>query len=99
MQYRKLRFALILYSYSQSIFIYTCMCSGTERQNVADDYAKRLHIGQVECEALVADVTGAYVSNRSHAPPPKFQTCQLLNVSICPATEQGNVSWTIIIVY
>ena len=78
--------------------MYMYVFSGTERQNVADDYAKRLHIGQVECEALVADVAGAYVSNRSHAPPPKFQACELLNVSICPATEQGNVCLTIVII-
>ena len=29
------------------------MCSGTEKQHVADDYAKRLHIGQVECEVSI----------------------------------------------
>ena len=46
----------------------------------------------MECEALIADVAGAYVSENSGSPPPKFQTCELLNVSICPATEQNNVS-------
>lgn len=67
-------------------------CRGTERQNVADDYAKRLHIGQVECESLIADVAGAFMSEKSGSSPPKFQTCEHLNVSVCPATEQGNVS-------
>ena len=28
--------------------------SGTEKQHVANDYAKRLHIGQVECEVGVS---------------------------------------------
>ena len=27
--------------------------SGTEKQHVANDYAKRLHIGQVECQVTV----------------------------------------------
>ena len=33
--------------------VYFCIlliCSGTEKQHVAYDYAMRLHIGQVECE-------------------------------------------------
>ena len=65
---------------------------GTEKQHVADDYAKRLSIGQVECAALVADVAGAYVSSKSGSSSPEFQSCEYLNISICPATEQGNVS-------
>ena len=65
--------------------------SGTEKQYVAYDYATRLHIGQVECETLIADVAGAYASNKSGAPPPKFHSCEYLNISICPTTEQGNV--------
>ena len=64
---------------------------GTERQHVAYDYAKRLHIGQVECEKLIADVAGAYISGKSGSSPPEFQTCEYLNISICPATQQGNV--------
>ena len=59
---------------------------------MADDYAKRLSIGQVECAALVADVAGAYMSEKSSSSPPSFQTCEYLNVSICPATVPGNVS-------
>ena len=61
---------------------------------MADDYAKRLHIGQVECETLAQDVAGAYMSLKSAGSSrPNFQTCEYLNVSICPATEEGNVSW------
>ena len=51
----------------------------------------RLHIGQVECEVLVADVVGAHVTNKSGAPAPKFKSCEYLNISICPTTELGNV--------
>ena len=68
---------------------------GTERQNVADDYAKRLHIGQVECETVIADIAGTFIAEKSGSTPPQFQSCELLNVSICPATEQGNVRITI----
>ena len=34
---------------------YNCLGShsGTEKQHVADDYARRLHIGQVECQVTV----------------------------------------------
>ena len=65
--------------------------SGTEKQHVADDYAKRLSIGQMECTALVADVAGTYISGKSGSAPPSFQSCEYLNISICPATAQGNV--------
>lgn len=69
-----------------------CLHSGTEKQHVADDYAKRLSIGQRECERLVADVASNYISGKSGIVAPSFQTCELLNVSICPATELGGVS-------
>lgn len=69
-----------------------CLLRGTEKQHVADDYAKRLSIGQYECEGLIADVASNYISRKSGSTPPPFQTCELLNVSICPATEQGSVS-------
>ena len=77
-----------------SSYITVCHCfhfSGTEKQHVAYDYAKRLHIGQVECETLIQDVAGAFIAEKSDSPAPDFQSCEYLNVSICPATEQGNV--------
>ena len=61
----------------QSVKVPTDYYRGTEKQNVADDYAKRLHIGQVECEALIADVAGMYISGKSGFSPPKFQTCHV----------------------
>ena len=30
------------------------MYSGTSKQHVANDYAKRLHIGQTECEVITS---------------------------------------------
>ena len=66
---------------------------GTEKQHVADDYAKRLHIGQVECQDLIQDVVGGYISEKSGIKPPKFEFCEKLNISVCNITEtSGNVS-------
>ena len=70
---------------------------GTEKQHVANDYAKRLHIGQVECETLVQDVAGAYVSSKSDSTTPDFHSCEYLNVSICPTTEHGNASLKLVV--
>ena len=64
--------------------------SGTEKQHVADDYAKRLHIGQVECEVLIEDVIEGYLSEKSGIKPPKFEFCENLNISICNVTEKCN---------
>ena len=83
-------FAVVCYSGTLCV-CYCFHCSGTEKQHVAYDYAKRLHIGQVECEVLVQDVAGAFIVGKSGSSPPDFQSCEYLNVSICPATEQGNV--------
>ena len=60
---------------------------------MADDYAKRLHIGQVECQDLIQDVVGGYISEKSGIKPPKFVFCENLNISVCNITEtSGNVS-------
>ncbi|KAK2974185.1 hypothetical protein RJ640_021476 [Escallonia rubra] len=53
--------------------------SGTERQHVADDYAKRLSIGYKEAEESVAASLACMVESAS--------TCPLLNISYCPPTE------------
>ena len=61
--------------------------SGTERQHVANDYAKRLHIGSTQCHTLIQDVIGGLISSKSSDAPPKMAYCEYLNVSICPAVE------------
>ncbi len=62
---------------------------GTERQHVANDYAKRLHMGSVECQTLVQDVVGAIMSMGTAAvTPPNLVFCEYLNVSVCPAVEK-----------
>uniref|UniRef100_A0A7N0T7N2 Alpha-mannosidase n=1 Tax=Kalanchoe fedtschenkoi TaxID=63787 RepID=A0A7N0T7N2_KALFE len=65
--------------------------SGTERQHVAADYAKRLFMGYVEAEELVSSSLG-YLANiepasRQDNPIVHFQQCPLLNISYCPASE------------
>ncbi|XP_071953152.1 lysosomal alpha-mannosidase-like [Antedon mediterranea] len=60
--------------------------SGTEKQHVADDYAKRLAIGSSHCQNLVNVSLGSFLSATS---PPSFTFCTLLNISVCPVTEDS----------
>lgn len=65
--------------------------TGTEKQHVANDYAKRLSIGYTEAEKLVASSLACLVESASHTgcqrSTTKFQQCPLLNISYCPASE------------
>ncbi|XP_062010431.1 probable alpha-mannosidase At5g13980 isoform X2 [Rosa rugosa] len=65
--------------------------TGTEKQHVANDYAKRLSIGYMESEQLVATSLAHLVESASYTgsgnPTTKFQQCLLLNISYCPASE------------
>ncbi|KAK8465738.1 hypothetical protein PHAVU_009G161600 [Phaseolus vulgaris] len=65
--------------------------SGTEKQHVADDYAKRLSIGYTEAEKVVAEslacLTEGGTKTGCKNPQIKFQQCPLLNISYCPASE------------
>ncbi|XP_048445534.1 probable alpha-mannosidase At5g13980 isoform X6 [Pyrus x bretschneideri] len=65
--------------------------SGTERQHVADDYAKRLSIGYNEAEKVVAESLACMTESKSRAGCEnlltKFQQCPLLNISYCPPSE------------
>jgi lysosomal alpha-mannosidase len=63
--------------------------SGTEKQHVADDYARRLHVGQVECQELINDVLMAYLTSGG-TQSPSFEFCEYLNVSYCPVTETNS---------
>ncbi|XP_065910012.1 lysosomal alpha-mannosidase-like [Dysidea avara] len=64
--------------------------SGTEKQHVANDYAKRLHIGQVECEQMVTMAVGDMAKKTHAAPSLKLSTCEYLNISVCPATSSAD---------
>ncbi|MCL7038410.1 hypothetical protein MKW94_014475 [Papaver nudicaule] len=67
--------------------------SGTSKQHVANDYAKRLSMGYAEAEELVASSLASLVEstlNQSSGkvkPTTKFEQCPLLNISYCPSTE------------
>ncbi|KAL5717335.1 alpha-mannosidase [Ranunculus cassubicifolius] len=65
--------------------------TGTEKQHVANDYAKRLSIGYVEAEEVVASSLASLVesaNNQSYGKTvTKFKQCPLLNVSYCPSSE------------
>ncbi|KAG1370202.1 alpha-mannosidase [Cocos nucifera] len=65
--------------------------SGTEKQHVANDYAKRLSIGYAEAEKLVESSLACLTSSDSksgcYKPVMKFKQCPLLNISYCPPAE------------
>ncbi|KAM1014842.1 hypothetical protein ACFX14_044776 [Malus domestica] len=56
--------------------------TGTEKQHVANDYAKRLAIGYTEAEQVVATSLAHLVESASYT-----GSCPLLNISYCPASE------------
>ncbi|KAJ8752293.1 hypothetical protein K2173_003929 [Erythroxylum novogranatense] len=65
--------------------------AGTEKQHVANDYAKRLSIGYTEAEKVVASALSSLVESISEIgcqnTATKFQQCPLLNISYCPGSE------------
>ncbi|KAK7316862.1 hypothetical protein RJT34_00622 [Clitoria ternatea] len=79
--------------------------SGTEKQHVANDYAKRLSIGYVEAEKVVAAslacLTEGATKTGCRSPQIKFQQCPLLNISYCPASEIdfSNGKYLVVVVY
>ena len=64
--------------------------SGTEKQHVADDYAKRLHIGEVECRAVMSAAFNI-MAVKDGPSNVNFTFCEYLNISICPVSETGEV--------
>ncbi|XP_031277259.1 probable alpha-mannosidase At5g13980 [Pistacia vera] len=66
--------------------------SGTSKQHVASDYAKRLSIGYKEAEEVVSASFACIAESclKTGRPNPvvtKFQQCPLLNISYCPPSE------------
>ncbi|KAL3722920.1 hypothetical protein ACJRO7_035159 [Eucalyptus globulus] len=65
--------------------------TGTEKQHVANDYAKRLAMGYSEAEAVVASSLACLVESTSYKacgnPSTKFEQCPLMNISYCPPSE------------
>ncbi|CAM0877275.1 unnamed protein product [Alopecurus aequalis] len=67
--------------------------TGTEKQHVANDYAKRLSIGYKKAEELVSTSLACLCESgsKSHcsSPTTKFEQCPLLNITYCPASEMN----------
>ena len=68
--------------------------AGTEKQHVANDYAKQLHLGIDNCKDVInhalKQLTSGFRTNAigdSVKQSDDFQFCDLLNVSSCYATE------------
>ncbi|XP_038696412.1 probable alpha-mannosidase At5g13980 isoform X2 [Tripterygium wilfordii] len=65
--------------------------TGTEKQHVANDYAKRLSMGYSAAEELVAYSLACLAESTPYTgcqnPSVKFQQCPLLNISYCPPSE------------
>ncbi|KAK5846532.1 probable alpha-mannosidase At5g13980 isoform X2 [Gossypium arboreum] len=65
--------------------------SGTSKQHVANDYAKRLSIGYEEAakvvETSLASITRSSSKTDSGNKVTMFQQCLLLNISYCPLSE------------
>ncbi|XP_052465478.1 lysosomal alpha-mannosidase [Carassius gibelio] len=59
--------------------------SGTEKQHVAYDYARRLATGWAHCEVLV--LNSLAILSGSEAPR---VFCENLNISVCPLTESSH---------
>ncbi|XAR52060.1 Alpha-mannosidase [Bertholletia excelsa] len=79
--------------------------SGTEREHVAADYAKRLSIGYAEAEKVVASslalLAQSELGTGHEDTVAKFQQCPLLNISYCPPSEAAlsNGKSLVIVVY
>lgn len=56
--------------------------SGTERQHVANDYAKQLARGWAACQVLVANALSVLGGSKE-----SFVFCDALNISVCPISE------------
>ncbi|XP_063226460.1 lysosomal alpha-mannosidase-like isoform X2 [Bacillus rossius redtenbacheri] len=66
--------------------------TGTEKQAVAQDYARILHLGIVECDIIANAAFNKLLSHSGPGAPRRddpveFYSCMLLNVSQCEPTE------------
>jgi lysosomal alpha-mannosidase len=67
--------------------------SGTSKQHVANDYARRLAGGRLAADQLVSDALASLTGYKDAA----FVTCDLANVTICPLLEAAQA--TVLVVY
>ncbi|XP_077995437.1 lysosomal alpha-mannosidase-like isoform X2 [Glandiceps talaboti] len=64
--------------------------TGTERQHVADDYAKRLAMGTKQCQSLTVDVISQLMMKNKTVPRTNIEFCNYLNISACQLSESQN---------
>jgi len=65
--------------------------AGTEKQHVANDYAKRMSIGSTDTINSMAQLLSTQLSGSSSSTPKvSLSYCPLLNESICPSTDLLN---------
>eukprot|EP01088_Endostelium_zonatum_P015287 TRINITY_DN367_c0_g1_i1.p1 TRINITY_DN367_c0_g1~~TRINITY_DN367_c0_g1_i1.p1 ORF type:complete len:994 (-),score=215.51 TRINITY_DN367_c0_g1_i1:47-2986(-) len=75
-------------AHAQGLLTHHDAVSGTEKQHVADDYARHLSRGTADSDDVINDVLGKLFKRKSSsAAVPQFQTCKLLNISVCHATN------------
>ncbi|NXD73731.1 MA2B1 mannosidase, partial [Eolophus roseicapillus] len=59
--------------------------TGTEKQHVANDYAKQLAMGWERCQILVSNALSSLSGTKE-----TFTFCNSLNISVCPLTEASS---------
>ena len=69
--------------------------SGTEKQAVAYDYAKRVSKGNQECDAIIDETLKKLSGAKSHDHF-EFERCALANVSLC-SVSQNNDEFTVLL--
>ncbi|XP_053696668.1 lysosomal alpha-mannosidase-like [Sabethes cyaneus] len=60
--------------------------TGTEKQHVADDYARMLHVAFEACNENTNVVLND-MTRKTNAPEVQFESCHLLNISHCVTSE------------
>nr|CAD7590765.1 unnamed protein product [Timema genevievae] len=69
--------------------------TGTEKQVVAEDYARMLHLGIVECDIITNTAfnklfTNNHLEDTNPAPQVNLDSCMLLNISQCEVSEKSS---------
>lgn len=83
--------ALDMYREEVAIAQHHDAATGTSRQHVAYDYAKRLHAGLAATSNELHSFLAKTVDNKKVGAP-EFLNCPLLNMTVCPIAAKGDVA-------